>query len=284
MWTDTDSFAFYDLLRKGDGSPVWDETAQGWLIYDYDNVVAAQRDESVFGNAYVNADETIRAIKGGGANVTLSQGKEHDLLRRFHLKLLTPSNVERYRVSHVVPIITQQLDRIQNEHRVDAAADIADRIPPRVICSMLGIPADDDYAMQRLLDLNNEIVALITSGYRDPALRDRALAASAELNEVLRPFIRHRREEPGDDFISRVWLEAPGAGIDLDEDAALGLCRELYFAGSDTTVNGIANAVYMMLSRPGVLEAVRADRNKAVAGLIEESLRLIGVVYQRHAN
>ena len=52
MWTDTDSFAFYDLLRKGDGSPVWDETAQGWLIYDYDNVVAAQRDESVFGNVF----------------------------------------------------------------------------------------------------------------------------------------------------------------------------------------------------------------------------------------
>lgn len=279
---DSDAFAFYRLLQTEAESPVWDADAQAWLVFDYDQIAAVHADPATFGNAYIFADDTLRAIKGGGANITLSQGVEHDRLRKMHLRLLSPSHVDRYRKTHVEPIADAALDRIQHESRIDAAAQIADRIPPRVICSMLGIPNDDDEAMDRLLELNGEIVDLIASGYRDPARRDRALAASAELNDVLRPYVRLRRDNPADDFISRVWQEAASFGIDLDEDAALGLCRELYFAGSDTTVYGIANAIFTLLSEPGLLEAARADRNKALAGVVEESLRLIGVVQYRH--
>jgi cytochrome P450 len=91
-----------------------------------------------------------------------------------------------------------------------------------------------------------------------------------------------RRLQPQDDFISRVWQEAPEAGLDLDEEGVLGLCRELYFAGSDTTVHGIANALWILLSRPDLMERVRSDRGKTLANLIEESLRLLNVVQFRH--
>lgn len=278
-----DPFAFFEALRsRGDGRPVWDDSVNAWLVYDFDQVAAGQRDERRFANAYVHATETLKTIKGGGANITLSQGTEHDRLRRFHLKLLSPANVERYRVGHVVPIITAALDRIADEARIDATAALADYIPPRVICSMLGMPNDDEHAMQRLLVLNHEIVRLIESGYRNDTQRERALAASAELNEVLLPYVRLRREQPADDFLSRVWREAPDFGIDLDEEAALGLCRELYFAGSDTTVYGISNILWTLFSRPEVLARVRQDRGKALNALIEEGMRLLDVVIFRH--
>lgn len=273
--------AFYERLYAGDGSPVWDEGANGWLVFRFDQCAELQRDEKLLGNLYRNADNTIRAIKGGGANISLSQGREHELLRRFHHKLLSPSNVERYRVGHVAPIVAATLDRIAGQPRVDAITEIADRIPPRVICSLLGMPNTDDDAMNRLLRLNDELVEVIASGLTDPALRERALAASAELNEVLRPYVVNRRDNPADDFISRVWQEAPENGIDLDEEAALGLCRELYFAGSDTTVHGIANVLYALLANPELMAAIRADRDKAIAALVEESLRVFGVVQFR---
>lgn len=278
-----DPFAFFDTLRaKANGRPVWDDSVGAWLIYDFDQVAAAQRDESRFANAYIRADETLRAIKGGGANITLSQGAEHDRLRRLHLKLLSPSNIERYRVGHVVPVVSAAIGRLAGEHVIDASAMLADVVPPRVICSMLGIPNDDSDAMQRLLELNHEIVALISGGYNSVGQRDRALAASAELNETLLPYVRRRRDQPADDFLSRVWQEAPNFGIELDEEAALGLCRELYFAGSDTTVYGISNILWTIFSRPAVLERVRADRGKPLTAAIEEGMRLLDVVMFRH--
>lgn len=278
-----DPFAFFDDLHAtGGGKPRWDDSVQGWLIYDHDQVAASQRDESRFANAYVHASETLKTIKGGGANITLSQGDEHTRLRRFHLKLLSPSNVERYRVNHVVPAVTAAFDRIAGERAIDASTALADFVPPRVICGMLGMPSDDHAAMERLLVLNHEIVSLIADGYRSEAQRDRALAASAELNDVLLPYVRLRREQPADDFLSRVWQEAPDFGIDLDEEGALGLCRELYFAGSDTTVYGISNILWTLFSRPAVLDAVRADRGKPLNVLIEEGMRLLDVVMFRH--
>lgn len=277
-----DPFAFFEQLRVNRGRPVWDDSVNGWLLYDWDNVAAGQRDESRFANAYVHASDTLKEIKGGGANITLSQGAEHDLLRKFHLKLLSPANVERYRVNHVVPIVTAAFERLAGAERIDAAAELSDWIPPRVICSMLGMPYDDEAAMQKLLDRNHEIVSLIESGYRSEEQRERALAASAELNEVLMPYVRLRRDQPGDDFLSRVWKEAPDFGIDLDEQAALGLCRELYFAGSDTTVYGIANILHTLFTRPSVLERVRAERGRALTTLVDEGMRLLDVVIFRH--
>lgn len=276
-----DPFAFYEQLRSA-GSPIWDSRANAWLLLDFDQCAAAERDEALFANAYVFADDLTRRIKGGGANITLSVGKQHDLLRRFHLKLLSPASVGRYRAAHIAPIVDFVADRMASAGGIDLFSGFAAQIPPRVICSLLGMPYDDDAMMARILHLNEEIVAFIASGYRGDDKRDRALAASDELNAILRPYISARRDQPRDDFISRVWQEAPEAGIALDEDEALGLCRELFFAGSDTTVHGIANALYLLLADADLQARVRADRGKPLAVLIEESLRLFNVVQYRH--
>ncbi len=280
-FTDADPFPFYDRLRA-QGSPVWDAKANAWLVLDFDQCAAAEKDESHFANAYVFADDLVKEIKGGGANITISRDEYHNKLRRFHLKLLSPASVERFREPHVRPIIDFALKRLEGRTEVDLFQDFAAQIPPRVICSLLGMPYEDDAMMARILFLNEEIVNFIASGYRDTELRDRALAASHELNEMLLPYIRARRDQPQDDFISRVWQEAPEAGIELDEQGALGLCRELYFAGSDTTVHGIANALYLLLNDDAAMARIRADRGKPLAALIEESLRLFNVVQFRH--
>lgn len=279
--TDVDPFPFYERARSS-GSPVWDAAANGWLILDYDQCVTCERDESRFANAYVFADDLTRRIKGGGANITLSRDAEHMALRRFHLKLLTPGSVKRYRDTHIAPIVEQLVDGLAGRERVDLCAAVSDQVPPRVICSLLGMPSDDQAMMARILHLNERIVDFIASGYRDADLQQKALQASDELNAMLLPFVRMRRDDPQDDFISRVWHEAPAAGLDLDEEGVLGLCRELYFAGSDTTVHGIANALWVLLSRPDLVDRLKVDRGKMLASLIEESLRLLNVVQFRH--
>lgn len=280
-FADGDPFAFYETLRASE-SPVWDEKAKAWLITRFDQCVFAERDETLFTNSYVNADDLLKRIKGGGANLTLSQGAEHNVLRRFHLKLLSPSSIENFRIRHIRPVVEAIFARIEGQGKAELCEELCAQIPPRVISRLLGMPYDDDALMARILTLNDQIVAYIVSGYRDTALRESALDASAELNAMLLPYIRERRERPTDDLISRIWVDAPAAGVELDEEAALGLCRELYFAGSDTTVHGIANALFLYLTKPDLAERVRADRTKALNALVEESLRLYNVVQFRH--
>lgn len=279
-FTDRDPFGFYERLREA-GSPTWDEQAKAWLVHDFEQCLAAERDESRFANAYVFADDTVKEIKGGGANITLSRDGDHVKLRRFHFKLLSAANIESYRQNHIAPVLAASLDRLDGKETAELAADYAAIIPARVICSLLGMPTDDDALVAEILACNDAIVAFIASGYRDMDLKVKALAASHRLNEMLLPFIRARRENPADDFISRVWQEAPDFGIDLDEAGALGICRELFFAGSDTTVHGIASALYLVLSDPKIMAAAR-DSETALAAVVEESLRLMNVVQFRH--
>lgn len=159
-FSDRDPFPFYEALREA-GSPVWDERANAWLVLSFDQCAAAERDESVFANAYIFADDLTRQIKGGGANITLSRGAEHDRLRRSHLKLLSPASVERFRGVHIRPIVDLMVERIATGRTADLFADFAAQIPPRVICSLLGMPFDDDRMMARILELNDEIVSFI---------------------------------------------------------------------------------------------------------------------------
>lgn len=280
-FSDRDPFGFYEELRL-QGSPTWDEKANAWLVHDFHQCLDAERDESRFANAYVFADPIVKEIKGGGANITLSRDDAHVKLRRFHFKLLSAANIECYRRNHVAPVLEAALARLDGRATAELAAEYASIIPARVICSLLGMPIDDDSMVAEILDCNNAIVAFIASGYRDTGLRDAALKASHRLNEMLLPYVQRRRDNPADDFISRVWTDAPEFGVPMDDAAAMGVCRELFFAGSDTTVHGIANALFLILAEPELKRRIQAGSAADLAALVEESLRLMNVVQFRH--
>jgi cytochrome P450 len=271
-----DPFPAYELLRQ-QGTVLWDESLKGWLVLDAELCRYVELNEpALFRNMYADADPLIVELKGGLANITVSQGEQHHRMRRFHQALLSPKALASYRDHIIVPIIRAMLDRVAAKGgRADLAADFGDEIPPRVICALLGMPWQDDALIRKTLYLNEEIMKWIGRGYYDEnSVRD-AQAASAAINETLLPFIRERRERPQDDFISRVWQEAPHEYGELSEADALAICRELYLGGADTTVHGIANSIYLWLWNPQMRDTVARDREQ-LPNVIEEAQRLYG--------
>ncbi|WP_116812390.1 cytochrome P450 [Steroidobacter cummioxidans] len=271
-----DPFPAYETLRQ-QGTVVWDDSLKGWLVLDAELCRHVELNEpALFRNMYADADPLIVELKGGLANITVSQGEQHSRMRRFHQTLLSPRALASYREQIIVPIIQAMLDRVLAKGgRADLAADFGDEIPPRVICALLGMPWQDDELIRKTLQLNEEIMKWIGRGYYDEeGVRD-ARAASAAINDILLPFIRERRERPQDDFISRVWKEAPHEYGELSEADALAICRELYLGGADTTVHGIANSLYLLLWNPEIRSAVANDREQ-LANVIEEAQRLYG--------
>jgi cytochrome P450 len=118
-------------------------------------------------------------------------------------------------------------------------------------------------------------------GNRTAEVTQTALSASDELNAILLPQVRLRKLQPGNDIISRLWAEAPEVFADVSEDDIVAICRELFLAGSDTSVHAIANAYYLLLTQPDVMAAVTNDRGTALDNFIEESLRLLTAVQYR---
>lgn len=275
-----DPYPFYEARRR-EGSIVWDEAMAAWLVLSYADCRAVETDEQSFANPYADAPPVVVTVKGGRGNITLTQGAEHAQLRRFHIGLLTPAAVRGYRETLIKPIVAAMLDRLAPLGRGDLAVALAEQIPPRVIIALLGMNWRDDALVEHTVQLHATVMDFIGHNYA-PALAERGLAASAQIDAILREQLRLRRERPGDDFISRIWREAPALYGEMDEDTAVGICREIYLGGTDTTIHAIANAFYLLLTDAEVRARIDHDPAGAIKPLIEETMRLYGSVQYRY--
>ena len=278
---DADPHPFFDRLRAE--QPVsWDDGLGGWIVLSYDLCRHVLVNEQLFRHPYADADETLIKIKGGRRNLVVLQGAEHERMRRYVLQLFSPRNVELYTQHHIVPVVRYLIDRFTARGRADLHSELAAQLPSRVLMSLFGMDAADDAFLEHALHLHDVIMSWAGSRhYGDEEQTRQALAASQELNSILLPYLRARRESPRDDLVSRLWAEAPALLEDATEEDMLATCRELYLGGSDTTVHTLSNAIHVLLTEPAVAAAVNSDRERALSTFIDEVLRVWGSVQYR---
>lgn len=278
---DSDPHPYFDALREN--SPVvWDQGFKGWLVLSYDTCRQILVSEDKFRHPYTNADETLVEVKGGRKNITVMHGEEHQKMHRYIVQLFSPKNIQMYRDRHVIPVTHYLIDQFIEKGKADLAADFADDLPPRAFMSLFGMDPKDSAYVKHVRALH-EVIMWWSGGrlFLGEEATKKALDVSHQLNEILLPYIRARRESPRDDMISRVWAEAPAILGDVSETDMLAVCRELYLGGSDTTVHALRNAFYLLLTQPDVYAAVNADRDKALNNFIEEVMRNLGSVQYR---
>lgn len=282
MTKDSDPHPWFDTGR--DRNPViWDEGMSGWIILSYDLCRYVLVNEQLFRHPYADADETLIQVKGGRRNLVVLQGAEHQRMRRYVLQIFSPRNVELYVEHHVRPVTQFLVDRFSPRGSAELHGEFSSQLPSRVLMSLFGMDAADDAFLQHALHLHDVIMAWAGSRhFADEETTRRALAASRELNSILLPYLRKRREAPANDLISRLWAEAPGILDDVTEEDLLATCRELYLGGSDTTVHALSNALYVLLTRPESAARIRADRDRALSTFIDEVLRVWGSVQYRY--
>lgn len=282
-YADIEPWAAYEMLRSR-APLVWDELMNAWVVLGYDECSYVEINEDKFRNAYQDALPVVVQIKGGGRNITMLSGDEHRRMRHFFMSLMTPALVEGYRRNQIGPVIDLLMRRIlaSGDGRADLTAAFGDQIPARVIAALLGMPWEDDALVAEILHLHEEMMEVIGLAFATDEIRERGLRISRDLNNLLLPYIRARREQPRDDFISRVWTQGPAEyGNDLTEEDAVAISRELFLGGADTTMHGIANVNYLILTNDTVRQAVEADRKKNIPVVVEEAMRLYGSVMYR---
>ena len=281
--TDVDPYPFYESVRAK-GPLVWDDSMRGFLVTSYALCRDIEMHEELYRHPYADAAPElieIKSVKGGHRNITISQGEDHTKIHKWLLGLFVPRTVAQYRDKHIRPIISGLIDRFVDKGRMELTSAYSDQIPPRVLMSLFAMPWNDDVLARRVLDLHETVMTWIGSQNRGSELTDKARAAGREINAILMPYMLERKKNPGDDLISRLWTDGPNILDNFTDEDALANAREMFLAGTDTTVHAMANALHILITQPEVMQAVRADRQKALANLVEEALRLYGSVQYR---
>jgi cytochrome P450 len=239
------------------------------LVTRYDDVSAVFRNYKTFGNMGVKA--TIKAHEmalAGRPTVAELDPPAHTWVRRLLLVAMAPKAIE-VAVPHVRAVASKTVAAFLPAGRAELIVDWGTPIPSNAIAYVLGLPESDW----------PRINAWVQSQFSDAAFAvsdDKAIGRTPEdfyayLQEHL-----DRRRAPGwstDDALTRMMQFRRGDGTPFTDAELTQVVRTLLSAGNETTTSLMCNTMYRLLTTPGAMAAVRADRG-LVASAIEESLRL----------
>ena len=212
---DREPYGHYDQATAR--CPVsWDEELQAWVIYDHESIKAVLRtDIDVIRQPELDDLELSSAIDGSHQALKYLSGEKQRRVHRWYLQTLSPEFIGRQRETAIQPIVEGALRGIVRDGRADLAEDFAERIPIRVAAAVLGLPWRDDEWIARVRESLDTIghfyASRLTVTDED---KKRAVAASANLNEMFRPFVDEGRSGDGDHMISRLWRDGPGLSPD----------------------------------------------------------------------
>ncbi len=160
----------------------------------------------------------------------------------------------------------------------DLMAELAQPLPVRVICDLMGLPFADFGQTKLWVDALAMLLEPVSR-------REQRLAcnrAAEAMVAYLRAQIAARRAgAPRDDVLGLLLAaqsERPVSGEEtLSDDELMGNLILLFIAGHETTTNLIGNGMLTLLRHPDQLARLRADPTLA-AGAVEEVLRFEGSV------
>jgi cytochrome P450 len=188
-------------------------------------------------------------------------GAEH----RAHRALVSPSFrsalLERWRAELVEVVVHELINRFALRGRAELVREFTFAFPVQVIARILGLPRSDYPRFQRL---SIELLNVVYNW-------DAGIAASRALKAYFGEVLAERRRAPQDDLVSTL-AESEIDGARLTDDEIFAFLLLILPAGVETTYRSSGNLLVALLSRPALLEAVRADRG-LVRGAIEEGLR-----------
>ncbi len=266
---------FGDAIARG-GPVQWSEKQRGWAILSHAEVEAAFRDDerlsadrsASFQRRMAGRSESLQRAADMITNwMNFRDEPVHAHLRAPVKGAFTPRRVSALE-SHIQSIVDDVIAS-WDSGEVDLTRDFAKPIPALVIAAIMGVDAAE---RERFQDWSHELAKLVFSTQPGEVPDERVGAASDKFIGFFRELIARERQHPRDTLLSTIVHET---GTELDEFELIATCTMLLFAGHETTLTLIANALGTMLEQPAILAELRA--NPALdATSPDEFLRTVG--------
>jgi cytochrome P450 len=279
-----DPYGFYDRIRA-EGSIVRDESVGAWLLTSHALIREVMRQDKTLVRhpAVDSTDPTFRIMAGGERSRILMNDDGLARHHRWFVHRFTYTLVDQWRETLLRPIIDRLLDDVVDRGRIEFLSEFSDRFSVRVIAAVLGLPWDDDAWIshcKHLLDCKQRYVDVVNLGPSDEIARA-ALDAVAEMDELLLPFIlaAKEREAREDDIMALLWAEGSTIMPDWGLEDVQAWIATTFFAGTDTTTHAIENALYLLMTVPGLQDELRSGDSEMTERFSEEVLRLYPSVH-----
>src|SRR5579871_922903 len=194
---------------------------------------------------------------------------EHDRLRRLAMRHFGPPErpdyVEKLR-PEISRIVTALLDRLRGQQQIDLINNFAYPLPVTVICTLLGVPREDEPKFHVWAEALAESLAAQTEQQRQQREQ-----ASKDLHQYMAELVARKRKQPGGDMLSGMATDTGPEG-QMAEPNLVATAGLLLFAGHETTVNLIGNGMLTLLRHPAILERLRREP-ALIIRTVEELLR-----------
>jgi cytochrome P450 len=242
----------------------WAEDAQGWVLSRYDDVRAVLKDAQTFSSQSMGEmDQQAMALP-----LLTDDPPRHTQLRAIVNTAFTSRTLKEMEVE-VQQLVERLLGQWQGNQPVDISEAFTIPLPVAVIARLMDIPIARKDDFKRWSDALTG-----TSEASDLEERMPDIMAMATYFQSLIP---QRRENPGDDLISRV-VHAQVDGEGLSDADIVGFTILLLIAGNETTTNLLANLLYHLADHPGQWTQLR-DNPDLIDAAIEETLRFDAPVH-----
>jgi cytochrome P450 len=244
----------------------------GWLATSYELVRAIHSDPrfAVAEKLPVGDPDQIAGVMSGlretgiaRAHLLFLDPPEHTRYRRLLARPFSRDGVEVFRPA-IHRVVSDALDAIERaQPRVDLVEMYASPIALASHCIALGVPTSDGERFRRLGE-----------SLFDPATTlDDLKEAFVEFCEYLRPVIRDKRSQPGDDVLSQV----ASSESELSDEEIFSIAAMLFLAGRTTMSNMLAAGLFALLSNRTQIDALSTD-SVSVDVAVDELLRYVSVL------
>jgi cytochrome P450 len=199
------------------------------------------------------------------ASILSLDGAEHHRLRRLVSKAFAPRAAARLR-STITAVINDLVEPLTATGSCDVVTDIARQYPIPIICALLGTDRGD---WKLFSDWTDDIMKAFswTAAEDEPIILRSWQALDAYIDDM----IAVRRDDLTDDLLSDL-IRAEDDGDRLTHSELLMLASGLLMAGTDTTRNQVAAAVYALCDHSDQW-ALLAEHPELAPNAVEEALR-----------
>ncbi|MCP5179113.1 MAG: cytochrome P450 [Pseudomonadales bacterium] len=269
--------AYYHALRA---QPVFHDTRLGFYICsDYRLLREVLRDTERFSSIDSQRMDDLRTPPEAALTIrrqlvppvntlVTNDPPDHTRIRRMVDAPFRPRSIETLRAG-IVDIVNQCIDAFISRGTCEVVSDYAIPIPVRVIADMLGIDRDMAPKIKEWSDASVEPLGMMVS--------DERLVACARLMQEFQAFmiseLEARQRQPRDDLLSHLTQARDDSNEPLTLPQMLSLTQQFLVAGNETTTNGIAAGVQLLIAHPDQ-QAILRQHPERLLTFTNEVLRL----------
>ncbi|GGT50204.1 cytochrome P450 [Streptomyces purpureus] len=238
--------------------------SEAWLVTRYEDVRTVTSDPRFSRTALLDREVTGMTGHRVAAKESLNYADppHHTRLRKAVIRTFTGQNARRLRPL-AQRTANELLDAMERQGKpADLMRHLHGPLPLAVVCDLLGIPHEDRAQLASWPDV------ILSSG---PGPRS-SVAAKEQIRAYLVQLLERRRREPHDDLageLAESWAEGR-----ISADEAVSLATAVLVSGAHAVRNNSANMVYLLLTRPELMNRLRAEP-QLLPEAVDELLRWI---------